>query len=131
MAFLSEVQLVRRNADDQFAAERCRAFENAQVADVEQIESAEGDDAHGKSGSGSDVIVAVPRDESRDAGFQRRARSEADGVGQRIDVGKGARYVTRLHRLTITPCLLTEQWHEDFHHAPQLNRTVVSDVVEI
>src|SRR3546814_12639526 len=83
MAFLSEVQLVRRNADDQFAAERCRAFENAQVADVEQIESAEGDDAHGKSGSGSDVIVAVPRDESRDAGFQRRARSEADGVGQR------------------------------------------------
>src|SRR3546814_11307769 len=30
MASLSEVQLVRRNADDQFAAERCRAFENAQ-----------------------------------------------------------------------------------------------------
>src|SRR3546814_6369057 len=83
-----------------------------------------------RSGSGSDVIVAVPRDESRDAGFQRRARSEADGVGQRIDVGKGARDVTRLHRLEITPCCLTELVLEDFDHAQQLHRIVVADGVD-
>src|SRR3546814_3046576 len=64
------------------------------------------------------------------AGFQRRARSEADGVGQRIDVGKGARDVTRLHRLEITPCFLTELVLEDFDHAQQLHRIVVADVVD-
>jgi len=44
-ALLGEVQRVRGHADDQPVAERAGALEEADVADVQHVEGAEGDDA--------------------------------------------------------------------------------------
>lgn len=73
--------------------------------------------------------VPIPGDEAGDAFFHRRRWLVADIGNQRLNIGKGVRYITGLHRQQIFDRGATQALFQHFDIAQQFDRAVTADVV--
>src|ERR1041384_8165888 len=84
---------------------------------------------HRTSPSSNAVVVAIPRDEAREAVLEARARRESGGLVQTVDRRIRRRHVAGLEVAVVADRVAAEQPLEGRNETFQPDRLVMADVV--
>src|SRR5262250_2678674 len=81
-------------------------------------------------GRSNAMIGAKPIDKFLDADGNRRMRGKSDRVAQVLHVRAGFLNVARLHRHQLPDRLLAERGFKQAHHLHEIDRGVITDVID-